>query len=394
MLSPLKKPYSGEHLNLRNITPILISFFVRFLSGLLPILVIYAMDVMYDKNNTGVYLFLVGISSIIANFTQGIMPVSYADAFLKNKEKVKLTVFDYKKSIINVFVTVTFVSIVACFLDVEYLTGNIIEFLMLSLAYMNFTFLGKYYLNKFSVNHFVFYNVACPNIIVLVSMSIMVLFNVRFELYYIFTSLSIISFLPIIKLNLFCYTTVDKNEINVHFRLNFKERILRALLAIIEQLDVLILTFVGLHQLVVFAYLKRIVGVGSIASSIITKTFESKIVGGSLNVNLMATVKYCICGMQTIFVICIFFLAEDIFSNENAYLFISAGVISVFQILISGEVVSILLDEKRTIITILFLSAIITTSLVLYFNSNMTTLNFSILFIVVNLFKILILKKV
>lgn len=374
---------------------IIISFVIRFASGLLPLLVIFILDKSSGVDIAAVYIYVIGLASLISNFSQGYMPVYFASKYsdIANQDCKNLIFTDYLLSL-SIFIVVSLCILFFSFwFNYELLVDNFYTYLFFGFSFVNITALAKYCLNKGSVNKFVFISVALPSVVVLLVLGFTFVTGVGFNLYYLCLALPVvsISFLfhffikyEVIKRGFFKFLNSSQD---------FKERVLRGLLAVIEQLDIIILSFVGFNELVFFAYIKRVMGVGSIASSMITKTFEKQIANQIVDFIELRKIKILIAFFQLGFVIFVYFVASNL-NVGNLELLVAAGLISIAHVLVSGKVVSILISGDKTNKAIIS-SFILIISVILYFYfSERTVIDFCIVFIAANLGKVFVLNKV
>jgi hypothetical protein len=374
---------------------IITSFIFRLLSGLLPLSVIFYMEKSSNIEATAIYIYMVGLAAIVSSFTQGYMPVYFASIFESNTntQRKEVVVSDYLLSIIVLCIFSVCLYLIASIFDFTLLTDSFFAYVLVSFSYSNFNAVAKYSLNENGINQYLFYSAALPSLVALITLFVIDIINLEFNLYYVCLALLLSSFYILLqyfkKYRLFNMT---RRKFFFEKR-NLKERILRGLLTIVEQLDVVILALVGFNELVFFAYIKRVMGVGSTASSIITKTFEKRLIKKDVTKTELDMIRNFIAFFQFIFVIFIFTIA---FVSKMDYLglLLAAGLISIAQVFVSGKVVTTIMDDiraKKAIIRLIILLSIIFTY---FYFSEQTVIDFCLVFIIANFGKVLILSRV
>ncbi|MFZ3519358.1 hypothetical protein L2D39_12975 [Vibrio harveyi] len=376
-------------------------FMTRFFSGLSPILLLVFLQSHKGTKFTGVYIMCFGLANVLYVAFQGYMPVTFARLFDSRRCNINLVKADLLLTIFYaVIVTPLFILISWSFsLNVNFEYAISVLFFLIGVACLNS--LGKFFLNRGDINLYIMMVVFFPSMISFLSLFTSGVLNVKDGDFVGISDLAL-SFLLICILTycLFCANYKDKNKDKnrtfYFFWSDFRERFYRTILSLSEQVDVIILPTLSLNSLVSFTYIKRILGVGSIASSIITKTFEKSIIKTNSANGLSVVRKYVaiIQILLSIGVVYYLFRYEPEFSGLNTssdlLLLVSAALVSVLQILNAGKITVILKDKRKTklaIVTMLFISICL---FFIYFVFLEGFYGFCFLYIMINLSKVLV----
>ena len=363
------------------------SLALRFGFGGLQLGVIFLCDVILGKEYTAQYLICLGAAGIFYSFSQGVMPTQFA--MLSTKENINsLHMLDLKRTFINTNILIILVISIQYFFQIELIKTYLPFFYLFVLAISSWWAIAKFELNLNGVDRYVFFQSLYPSLFTFVA--IILVSVLRIEASFFIAFIALVLFLPCVYL--FLKNNIDSKIIK--FQGNLQERVLRLLIGIIEHIDILLLPILGVVELVYFSYIKRVTGIGGVASSIITKTYEKRIASG-LNVKVsLKRDQMFVSAIQGVVLIALIILSFSYLDDNYYILFISAGLVSLMQINTSGSIVTVTKNKTLMIKAIIILLIAISTC-VLYFSydSNQNIETFAALYLFLYFIKIITIKN-
>ena len=327
----------------------------RIASGFLGISVIVVAQQYYGDSFASQLVFSAGLAAVLYSFVQGVMPVSFARRVGLGDDPLQLMWCDLIPALVGGnALLIGMMGFGFNLLNIQ----NYIQagHIFLVNSYIIYWTIAKLWLNTETINRYLFAQVALPPLVILSVILTYSIFGIVTTLFSVGLSslgISLVFLFWVIKV-------LPKKFAGL---LDIRERLLRLCLTLIEFSDIAILFLVGAKEFVIFSIVKRLLSIGGIFSSIITKTYEKELVFATSSSQVIWHNILRLAALQAIFCIA-FWLWMRVFSDLSIDVYImAAGVISILLILNSSKIVLVLNSDSRTwraiVSIILFSSSVI-----------------------------------